>query len=112
MIFLNPNKDKSVKSTDMLNAISKTFRQDSFYRFVSQEGFELCPFDFQWEWIINFNNKSGFIVLREYGAHIRMFVYTHSDDLDPKEFLIRDYKPTHNGKLISLIKSEYRSKIQ
>ena len=64
-IVLNPNKDKNVKATEILNGISKNFRNSVFFRkFVKSEGFELSLVDFKWEWIITLNNEQ-FIVFRE-----------------------------------------------
>jgi hypothetical protein len=108
-IFLNPNPNKDVKESAKLNYISQLARETDFFKkFVSQEGFELSPADFKWEWIINFNNKSGFMVLREYDNHLRFFVYKTKDDLNWKEFLIKDFNLDNRSvsRLISLIKQE------
>jgi hypothetical protein len=114
-IYLNPNSNKDVKSTDKLNKVSATLRESTFFKkYVSSEGFELSFADFNWEWIINFNNKSGFIVFREYGPHLRMFVYKHNDDLNWDEIIINNFSCNTSSisKLENLIKQQYRSKIQ
>jgi hypothetical protein len=107
-LFVNPNPQKGIVETPKLNKLSEFARTTDFFKkFVSQEGFELSPADFKWEWIINFNKKSGFMVFREQGNHLRMFVYKTADDLNWQEGLIKDFKTneTSMSKLVNLIKS-------
>ena len=90
MLFVNPNQDNAVASTDVLNYVSKAFRNNSLMRFVKEEGFELNPMDFKWEWIINFNNGK-FIAIKEDKMNFKgtmlpcakAFLYQHDNDLEP-----------------------------
>jgi len=114
-VVMNPNVDKTIVSTDLLNIFSKAFRDSDFYKkYVSQDGFELSIADFKWEWIINFNNKSGFMVMRELGYDLKLYVYEHCDDLYPTEVLIKDFKNevSQIRLLNNLIKDYYRNNIQ
>lgn len=110
-VYLNPNKDKSVKSADMLNNFSEYLRQQHFVNKISKEGFELNPHDFKWEYIINFVDKSGFMVLRENGKNIKLFVYRYDEDLNWLEFDIKDYKPANNIRLFEVIRLMYKTHI-
>lgn len=111
-VFTNPNQDKSVKETTNLNAFSAHFRQDAFCKkYVSEEGFELNPMYFHWEYIIKFNNRSGFMVLTERGKDLMLYVYKTENDLDWSEFLIKDFNRFDNrtmSRMTQLVKSAYR----
>ena len=86
---------KGIIESKVLNGLSKEFRKTpSYKRFVLKEGFELNPFDLKWEWIINFKNKSGFVVLNEKPSVVMMYVYKSKEDLDPKRLTITDIKIT------------------
>jgi len=107
---INPNKDKSVKSTDLLNYYSDLIRNDKFYDNISNEGFELSFADFKWEWIINFKNTTGFIVLKEIGKEtLKMWVYSYGEDLRPIEFVINNASMNEISfsKLLTLLKANY-----
>ncbi len=107
-LFVNPNPEKGVVESTKLNKLSDFARTTEFFKkFVSKEGFELSPADFKWEWIINFNKKSGFMVIREYGNHLRLFVYKTADDLNWQEILIKDFKTneTSMSKLVNFMKA-------
>lgn len=107
---INPNKDKSVKSTDLLNYYSNLIRSNKFYENISNEGFELSFADFKWEWIINFKNTTGFIVLKEIGKeNLKMWVYSYGEDLRPTEFVINNASMNQFSfsKLLTLIEANY-----
>ena len=107
---INTNKDKSVKSTDLLNYYSDLIRNDKFYDNISNEGFELSFADFKWEWIINFKNTTGFIVLKEIGKEtLKMWVYSYGEDLRPIEFVINNASMNEISfsKLLTLLKANY-----
>jgi hypothetical protein len=110
MVINNPNKDKSVKSTDVLNYYSNLIRGEKFYENISNEGFELSFADFKWEWIINFKSTTGFIVLKEIGKEtLKMWVYSHTDDLRPTEFVINNASEDVKcfNKLLTLLEANY-----
>lgn len=106
-VFINPNPDKGLKETRNLNNLSKTFRGHSFYRNVEKEGFELNYVSWDWEWEIRFKNKSGFMVFREDGGDLVLYVYSFDDDLDPRIFVIRGYKENQQSKVIDLVKFQW-----
>jgi hypothetical protein len=109
-LFVNSNPT-GVTSTPMLNAVARYARTTDFFKnCVSQEGFEINPIDFKWEWIINFNNRSGFVVLRQHGNHLRVFVYKTQDDTNWKEIVIRNFKTNQTSQLIDSIK-HYRNSL-
>lgn len=75
-LFLNPNEDKTVKSTDTLNRVSKSFRNSSFFKRNShyiKEGFEINPSDFKWEYQINY--KKSLIVFKELDDCLDYYIY-------------------------------------
>lgn len=83
-IFMNPNKDKEVKSTDILNALSKGFRNYPFkIRNGIKEGFELNPICFRWEYQIQWGEK--LIVLQEWHSNtLELWAYKNGDtDIKP-----------------------------
>jgi hypothetical protein len=115
-LYVNPNDDKSVVETKILNKFSKYFRETDFAKkFVSQEYFELNCADFSWEYYINFNLKTAFIVMREgfndfYNNQpcINLYIYYHKDDLKPThiKFDSKDFNdPKCYNKIISMLKS-------
>lgn len=109
-MVINPNKDKSVKSTDLLNYYSNLIRSNKFYDNISNEGFELSFADFKWEWIINFKNTTGFIVLKEIDKEtLKMWVYSYGEDLRPTEFVINNASMNEISfsKLLTLLKANY-----
>ena len=86
---------KGIIETKVLNGLSKEFRKTPFYkRSVLKEGFELNPFEPKWEWIINFKNKSGFVVLNERPSVVMMYVYKTEKDLDPMILELKNIRPT------------------
>ena len=118
-IFMNPNEDKSVVETAILNQYFAILSKDEFFRKftnVSKTGFEINFMDFKWELNIVFNQRSGFMVFRETGRpnQIKLYVYSHVDDLHPKEILINNAIPIDgivngSGRLLKLIKFEYKN---
>ena len=108
MVFIkNPNADKSIKSTEKLNSISKDFRKTKFYKVVDNEGFELNYVNFTWEWIINFKDTGAFMALNERGNNIYLYAYKYKDDLYPDVYELKKFKTKHMSKMIQLIKSIY-----
>jgi len=86
----NPNTDKSIKSTETLNYLSKALRRTQFYKDrILNDGFELSYVDFKWEYIINFNETDGFIVCREYDNMVKIWVYKTKNELNPDIFECR-----------------------
>ena len=65
-----------ITETKTLNFFSKFLRRTDLYRKqISSEGFEL-GFDGEWEYIIKFKGKTGFIVFREDRYNnVSMFTY-------------------------------------
>jgi hypothetical protein len=113
--YTNPNKNKDVKSTDTLNYVSRFFRRTNFFKdFVKEEGFELNPGDFKWEWTINFKNKSGFIVLDERDSRgIQFWIYKTEDDLKPQIGFIKgcQMNDAHGLMVAKVIKDVYTKNI-
>ncbi len=83
VLYLNLNSDKSIKSTDILNVLSKSFRECSFQKTRNlKEGFEINPIDFVWEYQIKFGKS--LIVFRERVTHIEYWVYLDGEnDIQP-----------------------------
>lgn len=115
MIFMNPNPGSGVKASKILNDYSTRLRKEDFFtKFVKSEGFDINPIDFTWEYIIEFKNRSGFLVFREIGLNtLKLFVYPSANSLRPKQFIIKNAIPidgVENGltRLLKLIKEEYR----
>ena len=108
--ILTPN---GIKSTDKLNHASSKLKSSNFYKFVNKDktGFEL-DFDARWAWIIKFNNKSGFMALKEQNDGIQVWVYKYDNDINPKEYLLRNFNRSETNKLINFIKENYRRHIQ
>ena len=117
LFIQNPNPGQGVKETTILNKYSANFRESAFAKkFVSQEGFEI-GFDFVWEYTINFNRKSGFIVFREVGNVLKVFVYKDDEDLDPTLYEVRNALPVDGIKkgaerFVKLVTDIYRAHIQ
>jgi hypothetical protein len=99
-----------LKSTDKLNHLIRTIESSNFNKYLNSKttGFEV-DFDAKWCLQIHFNNRSGFIALKEYGQEIRVWVYEYDNDLDPRIFVIKNYQIAQEAKLISLIKDCYRN---
>lgn len=106
-VFINPNPERGIKETRNLNNLSKTFRGHSFYRNVEKEGFELNYVSWSWEWEIRFKNKSGFMVFREDGKDLVLYVYSFNNDLNPKIIVIRGYKENQRSKVIDLVRLQW-----
>lgn len=109
-LFINPNPN-GVVATEKLNKASEVLRTTDFFKnFVKDEGFELSPADFKWEYIITFNKRSGFMVLRESGNDLRLFIYVEKDDLNWIEVQIKNFNPDNRSieALGRLIKKSYR----
>lgn len=104
-LFLNPNPSKPILETKKLNSFSSHLRNTDFSKkFIEKEGFELNVCDFKWEYIINFQRKSGFIVMREYGSDVKMWVYSYENDLIPKELILKGFETKNYNKIITTIK--------
>lgn len=105
--IVTPN---GLKATDKLNHLIRTIEASNFNKYLNSHktGFEV-DFDAKWCLKLHFNNKSGFIALKEYGQDIRVWVYEHDDDLDPRIFIINKYQSSQESKLIALIKDCYRT---
>ena len=109
--YLNPNPGTGVVETKKLNSFSSFFRTSAFCKnFVSEEGFELSPVDFKWEYIIKFNTKSGFMVMKEYGnefkSYIKLWIYSYGEDLKPEICILEGFEAKNYNKIISFIKSK------
>ena len=63
LFFTNPNPGQGVVGTPVLNRFSKILRVSNVE--IKEEGFNICPFDFVWEYEVTF--KTGHIVFREVG---------------------------------------------
>lgn len=102
-----------IKSTDKLNHLAGALESNSFYKYVdsSKTGFDI-DFDAKWAYLLYFNNKSGFMAIKEIGNCVKIWSYKHDEDLDPVIFIVNDYKVEHVSKLINLIKGLYREVIQ
>lgn len=114
-LFVNPNPGTGVKAAETLNKISADLRTTDFFKkYVKEEGFQLCPIDFKFEWIIKFNNKLGYMAIRETGFNLELFVYSSEEDMNWNRFIINNFTPNKNSikKLGELIKVQYRVKIQ
>ena len=82
-IILNPNPNNSIKSTDILNVLSKSFRECSFQKTRKlKEGFEINPTCFVWEYHIKFG--TSLIVFQERRTHLDYWVYLDGEnDIHP-----------------------------
>lgn len=94
----NPNKDKSVKETPTMNYISKFLRTKStFTNLVKEEHFEIHFICFIWEWIIDTNNGSRFVI-QEYkvsknNTTLQIYYYKNANDIrETKRILCEDVK--------------------
>ena len=106
-LFINTNPNRGIVETKKLNTFSSHLRNTDFAKsFISQEGFELSPIDFTWEYLINFNRKSGFMVMREYGSDVKLWIYSYNDDLSPEEVILRGFEAKNFNKIITFIKSK------
>ena len=77
-----------IKETKTLNYFSKFLRKTDLHRKqISEEGFEIA-FDGQWEYIINFKGKNGFMVFREdENGDIILFLYPTGKELNVEPFV-------------------------
>jgi hypothetical protein len=66
----------------------------------------LSPIDFVWEYTIKFNRKSGFMVMREYGSKVKLWVYNYNDDLNPEIFILDGFETKNFNKIITFLKSK------
>lgn len=85
MFFTNPNPGAGLVETKRLNRYSEVLRASDVE--IKEEGFNICPFDFVWEYEVRF--EKGFIVFREMKEcdTLRAWVYTHENDLDPTIYM-------------------------
>jgi hypothetical protein len=87
LFFTNPNPEKGLVGTPVLNRFSKILRVSNVE--IKEEGFNICPFDFVWEYEVQF--KSGHIVFREVGNDtLKAWVYQDGKDLNPKIFMLEN----------------------
>jgi hypothetical protein len=102
-----------IKSTDKLNHLHKEILRDSFSKFIdkSKSGFWI-DLDARWAQHIYFNNKPGFIVLKEQYDDIQVWIYSFDNDLEPTYYILDNYKTSQSKKLINFIKQMFRQHIQ
>lgn len=87
MIFTNPNPGTGLTETKILNRFSKALRVSDVE--IKEEGFNICPFDFVWEYEVQF--KKGHIVFREVGGDsLKAWAYRDGKDLDPKIYMLNN----------------------
>jgi hypothetical protein len=85
LVTTNPRSTNNVVATLRLNTIAKYLEKTKFYReTISKSGFELNPFSFAWEYRIEFNQTSGFLVLSENESNrneIMVFIYSKGSEV-------------------------------
>lgn len=80
-VFMNPNKDKSVKETKILNKLASICEKDVYKadRKNINAGFELNPADFKWEYHVDYFNSR--LVLKEFeDGMVYMWMYLGNKD--------------------------------
>lgn len=99
-----------VNATEKLNHLMITLEGNSFSKHIDfhNSGFTLDP-DARWCMTLKFINKSGFIALKESGDNIQMWIYKYKQSLEPIEYLIRDYKISHERKMIKLLEDSFKT---
>jgi hypothetical protein len=93
LVFQNPRKNGKINAALRLNEIASLFEKTDFYKqFVSKAGFELNPISFEWEYIIEFKKKTGFVVLMEDNHNldlVKAFIYPKGNEIltKPNKFI-------------------------
>ena len=80
-VFMNPNKDKSVKETKILNKLASICEKDVYKadRKNIKAGFELNYADFKWEYHVDYFNSR--LVLKEFeDGMVYMWMYLGNKD--------------------------------
>ena len=92
VVVNNPNKDKSVKETPVLNYISKFLRDKvTFKNIVETEGFELHFQDFIWEWIVDTKCGKRFVFQEHKEGKkttLQVFFYNKKDNIQHTEIIL------------------------
>ena len=80
-VFINPNKDKSVKAPKILNELASICEKDVYKadRKNINAGFEINPTDFKWEYHVDYFNSR--LVLKEFeDGMVYMWMYLGNKD--------------------------------
>ena len=80
-VYMNPNKDKSVKETKILNKLASICEKEIYKtdRKNINAGFELNPTDFKWEYHVDYFNSR--LVLKEFeDGMVYMWMYLGNKD--------------------------------
>ena len=80
-VYMNPNKDKSVKETKILNKLASICEKEIYKtdRKNINAGFELNPADFKWEYHVDYYNSR--LVLKEFeDGMVYMWMYLGNKD--------------------------------
>ena len=83
-MFIIALPQDGIKETPVLNRVSKSFRNSSIYKAMSeyiQDGFDINIHDCKWEYTIRFNNS--LIVYKEYDDYLDCFIYLKENDILP-----------------------------
>lgn len=85
MFLINKPKDKTITETKVLNRLSKSFRNCSFYKNNCDEiteYFEINYIDWTWEYLIKYNG--ALIVFKESDENnLDSYIYLNENDLFP-----------------------------
>ena len=77
MIYMNPNTNKDLKSTDHLNRHSKMLRKQLT---VDSEGFELNPVNFEWEYHIKRGNNLIVCAEKVEDGVVSIYIFAYKDN--------------------------------
>lgn len=75
-VFMNPNKDKSVKATKVLNELAAFCEKTVYIKDDEKHikaGFELNPVLFKWEYHVNYKNNRLVMTEDEDGLYMWMY---------------------------------------
>ena len=88
-VFVKP-ADKTLEGTPNMNLLAKLLRkQPNFSRVVSEEGFDINPVGWIWEWSIHLKGTPSFLVLHERGTELYAYFYlTGKEYLETETFRI------------------------
>jgi hypothetical protein len=74
-VFVKP-QDKTLVGTPKMNLLAKLLRNhDDYNKVVKEEGFELNPIGWIWEWSIYLKGTRSFLVLHEQENELFVFFY-------------------------------------
>jgi len=80
-VFVKP-KDKTLVGTPKMNLLAELIRNHTNYnKVVKQEGFDINPVGWLWEWTINIKGSKSFLVLQEQEKELYAYFYLKGSEV-------------------------------